>query len=362
MSALAGPHIGRAFDRFGGRPVLMATSVLFALALVLVATAQDAAWMFAGWALLGLAMCSGLYEGAFATLVRMYGEGARNPITGVTLFGGFASTVGLAAQCLDGGALAGAAPGFGWAPLHLVVALPLRGCCRARPRRLRTAIGPDAGADDAGNEEGSTLRASSSAAGAGFRRGLVQQHRDGIAPACASGDRRGSAAAAVAIASLVGPAQVGGRILEFGLLRRPHLLLSTRVATLSHPAAPRWPCRGAGGRGLRGASRRGQRHPSPSPAHAAAGDLRRRRLWRAAGLLMMPARVACSGGALAVRAGHRALGAGRVVAVQRARAAGLRGAHAAAQRPGAAFSHPPRWRGRRGLSAAPERSAAAIRN
>jgi hypothetical protein len=42
-------------------------------------------------------------------------------------------------------------------------------------------------------------------------------------------------AAAVAAGALIGPAQVGGRLLEFGLLRRIHPLLSARLAALGHP-------------------------------------------------------------------------------------------------------------------------------
>jgi hypothetical protein len=42
-------------------------------------------------------------------------------------------------------------------------------------------------------------------------------------------------ATAVAVGALVGPAQVAGRLLEFGLLRRIHPLLSARLAGLAHP-------------------------------------------------------------------------------------------------------------------------------
>jgi hypothetical protein len=42
-------------------------------------------------------------------------------------------------------------------------------------------------------------------------------------------------AAAVAIGALVGPAQVAGRLLEFGFLRRVHPLLSARLAAPMHP-------------------------------------------------------------------------------------------------------------------------------
>lgn len=43
-------------------------------------------------------------------------------------------------------------------------------------------------------------------------------------------------AAAVAVGALIGPAQVAGRLLEFGLLRHVHPLLSARLAALTHPA------------------------------------------------------------------------------------------------------------------------------
>jgi hypothetical protein len=42
-------------------------------------------------------------------------------------------------------------------------------------------------------------------------------------------------AVAVGIGALVGPAQVAGRVLEFGWLRRVHPLLSARLAALMHP-------------------------------------------------------------------------------------------------------------------------------
>jgi hypothetical protein len=44
-----------------------------------------------------------------------------------------------------------------------------------------------------------------------------------------------SLAAAVAAAALVGPAQVGARILEFWFMRRFHPIVSARVASLAHP-------------------------------------------------------------------------------------------------------------------------------
>jgi hypothetical protein len=45
-----------------------------------------------------------------------------------------------------------------------------------------------------------------------------------------------SLAAALMAGALVGPAQVGARLLEYGFLRRLHPLLSARIAALLHPA------------------------------------------------------------------------------------------------------------------------------
>jgi hypothetical protein len=44
-----------------------------------------------------------------------------------------------------------------------------------------------------------------------------------------------SISVALIAGSLIGPAQVAGRLLEFGVLRRSHPLLSARIASVMHP-------------------------------------------------------------------------------------------------------------------------------
>ncbi|MFZ1499774.1 MAG: MFS transporter, partial [Giesbergeria sp.] len=94
VSGVVGPAAGRAVDRYGGRRVLLLSNLLFAAGLLAMAGAQGPVSLFAAWGVLGLAMGAGLYESAFAALVGLYGHGARGGITGITLLGGFASTVG----------------------------------------------------------------------------------------------------------------------------------------------------------------------------------------------------------------------------------------------------------------------------
>ncbi|WP_287931568.1 MFS transporter, partial [Achromobacter sp.] len=124
VSALTGPGAGRLIDRHGG-VVLAATSVLFACGLALLGLAQGVWSMTAAWLVLGVAMGAGLYEAAFASLVRLYGHDARGAITGITLIAGFASTVGWPLSAWMDSHLGWRGACLGWAALHLLIGLPL---------------------------------------------------------------------------------------------------------------------------------------------------------------------------------------------------------------------------------------------
>ncbi len=87
------PYVGRMIDRHGGHRVMPVGSLLAALGLVALVHAEHPAAYLAVWMLLGAAIAASLYDPAFATLGRIFGAGARSPITALTLAGGFASTV-----------------------------------------------------------------------------------------------------------------------------------------------------------------------------------------------------------------------------------------------------------------------------
>ena len=234
VAAFSGPSAGRAIDRWGGRPVLMATNLVFAVGLVGLGLAQGTLGLFAAWVVLGVGLGAGLYEAAFAALVRLYGQGSRNAITGITLFAGFASTVGWPLSTLLEAHLGWRGTCFVWAGLHLVVGLPLNGslprATMAEPLALRTGLSPHPGAPP-----------DRTARRAGWILALVFAAVWFVSTAMAAHLPRllqlggSSLAAAVAVGALVGPAQVAGRLLEFGFLRRLHPLLSARLAALMHP-------------------------------------------------------------------------------------------------------------------------------
>lgn len=249
VSALLGPWAGRLIDRHGGRPVLMACSLVFALGLGTLATAQGLATLVLAWVLLGVAMGFGLYDAAFAALVRLYGAEARTPITGITLVAGFASTVGwpltalLEAQWGWRGACAT------WALLHLVLALPLNAML---PRHTTDAAGIGAPPPATGPVAAASATPPAAAVAPERRAAvagrvvllagifaLMSVVSTGIATHLPAVLQAAGAtlAVAVATAALMGPAQVAARLLELGLMRRRSPLLTARAAALGHPLA-----------------------------------------------------------------------------------------------------------------------------
>lgn len=233
VSALIGPHSGRRIDRWGGRPVLMATSLLFALGLALMALAGGPVGLCAAWLVMGAAMGSGLYEAAFASLVRLYGHDARGAITGITLIAGFASTVGwpLTAALEHGFGWRGAC--WAWAALHLVVGLPLNAWLPGAEQPAVPVVGTAPSETNAPSTEPPLRTAALLAwvfAVTWFVSTAMAAHLPRLLDAVGT-----APGAVIAIGALVGPAQVAGRLLEFGFLRRLHPLHSARVAALMHP-------------------------------------------------------------------------------------------------------------------------------
>jgi MFS family permease len=238
LAAGVGPLAGRAIDRWGGRPVLVASNLVFAAGLGALAAAQGPLSLFGAWLLIGLGMGSGLYEAGFATMVRLWGHGARGGITGITLIAGFASTVGWplsAALEVEYGWRTACAV---WALLHLGLGLPLNlSLPRAAP--LPAADTPAAAAPEDADFSAPPplahpLRAamllSFVFAATWFVSTAMASHLPTVLQIAGAG-----LAAAVAVGALIGPAQVAGRLLEAGWLRRLHPLLSARAATLGHP-------------------------------------------------------------------------------------------------------------------------------
>ncbi|MDB5862490.1 MAG: hypothetical protein JWO70_296 [Betaproteobacteria bacterium] len=243
VMALTGPWAGRAIDRWGGRGVLVASNLVLAAGLVMLGFASNAAMLFGAWAIIGAGMALGLYDAAFATLVRLHGGSARGPITGITLIAGFASTVGWPVTALIAEHYGWRASCFAWAGLHLFAALPVNVLCiPAVPRKAPTdrAGEPDAETADAepfqwdrGKKQAFVLLALFAAL-TSFVTSAMAAHLPGLLVAAGT-----STVAAITAGALLGPAQVAARLIEFLASRRFkfHPLVSARIASACHPVA-----------------------------------------------------------------------------------------------------------------------------
>jgi len=238
VAGLVSPRVGRAVERTGGRPVLALSSALLAAGLAGMGLAPDLPAYLAAWAVVGLGMGAGLYDAAFATLGRLYGREARGAITDLILFGGFASTVcwPLSAFLVDVLGWRGAC--LAYAGLQLAVALPAHLALLPRePPLVATTTPPGstaapivAGRAPSRRRVVLLLLASALTLGAAIQ-GVVSVHLLTVLQA-----RGADLAAAVALGALIGPSQVGARLVEKLLGGRHHpvwtMLASVVLAAL----------------------------------------------------------------------------------------------------------------------------------
>lgn len=234
VAALVGPAAGRAIDRRGGRQVLMLSNGVFALGLVTLALAQGAASLIVAWALVGTAMGMGLYEAAFASLVRSRGPGARAAITQVTLIAGFASTIGwpltswLASECDWRTAV------LVWAALHLLLGLPLNAGLRGpsppgAPSASEPAVASRA-TPDAPVARHVAITLALAFAISAFIGTSMAAHLPALLKAAGA-----DTGLAVLAAAMLGPAQVAARLMEAVLQRHGSAITVARVAVALHP-------------------------------------------------------------------------------------------------------------------------------
>ncbi|MEI8147033.1 MAG: MFS transporter, partial [Alphaproteobacteria bacterium] len=93
LGGLLAKPSARFIERWGGRVTMTLGSLVAATGLALLGLTNDPFVYMLAWLVLGLSTRMTLYDSAFATLVELYGLGARRAISILTLFGGLASTI-----------------------------------------------------------------------------------------------------------------------------------------------------------------------------------------------------------------------------------------------------------------------------
>jgi MFS family permease len=230
LSAVVGPPVGRLIDRQGGRILLAASNLVIAAGLVILAAAHGITGLVIAWAVLGVGIGMGLYDPAFAALTWLYGREARSAITGITLIAGFASTIGWPLSAVLLHEFGWRAACLIWAGLNILIAAPLNwlsllrhGGSAALPQAATAspaAVPPRAAMPILAFFFAATW----------FVQGAMAAHLPGLLEAAGA-----SLTQAIAAAALVGPAQVGARLVEFGVLRSFHPIATARLAPVLHP-------------------------------------------------------------------------------------------------------------------------------
>jgi predicted MFS family arabinose efflux permease len=183
--------------------------------------------LWLAWLILGLGMGIGLYDTAFAALGRIYGLEARSAITGITLLAGFASTIGWPLTAWGASELGWRETCLAWAAAHIIVGLPLN-------LLLPTSSSTAAPTDDIDKPHipidrpmlvlGFAFAASWTVVTA------MAVHLPRLLEAAGASPMQ-----AVAAGALIGPSQVGARLLEAGLMKRFHPMVSARLSVALHP-------------------------------------------------------------------------------------------------------------------------------
>jgi predicted MFS family arabinose efflux permease len=228
ISALLGPRVGRQIDRVGGRQVLSISNLTLAAGLALLGFTHSVPMLVIAWLLLGIGMGFGLYDAAFGALGRIYGNAARGAITGITLIAGFASTVGWPLTAVGLESIGWRDTCLAWAAAHILVGLPINFFMlppvKAAKAATETPVKPHIPIDR------TMILLAFAFAAAWSVTGAMAAHFPRILEAAGA-----TSIQAVAAGALIGPAQVGARILEASVLSRYHPLVSARLACLTHP-------------------------------------------------------------------------------------------------------------------------------
>jgi MFS family permease len=238
VSGLVSPLVGHTIQQYGGRAVLALSSVLLALGLVGIGLAQNLIIYLTAWIVVGLGMGAGLYDAAFATLGQIYRSKARSPITTLTLFGGFSSTICWPLSGLLVESVGWRSACFIYAGLQLVVSLPIYWLllprstgCTSMPKSVASeAIGSATESPSKKNRGGRFFLVAAAITLSAVIQSTMAIHLLTILQAQGINMK-----AAVTLGTMVGPSQVLARVLEMIIGRHFHpiwaMLTSTGLVT-----------------------------------------------------------------------------------------------------------------------------------
>jgi MFS family permease len=234
VSGLAGPYVGKMIDHIGGRRILALGSLVASASLAALALAPTVSAFFVAWAFAGIARAMTLYEAAFAALSQHTGKSFRNSVTAITLLGGLAGTVFFPLSLFGLAHFGWRGTVAGFAAAELLICLPLHLWCipaGIRDRDVRHETPKRAVSGNRAKAAGGAFAAlSTSFALYAFITSAISVHVVNLLQSKGLG-----VASAVFVASLIGPMQVVGRLVElmFGRRRSPIVVGTATLVLLA---------------------------------------------------------------------------------------------------------------------------------
>jgi MFS family permease len=233
VSAVCSPRIGRIVDRTGARRLMTSGSVVYALSLVGLASARGPASYLACWALMGIASALALSTPSSISIVQIAGPRSRQAIALLTIIGGMASTIFWPVTGVLEAAIGWRTTLLLYAAIHLFACMPIHWLILPRrPPTHPVAAGAAPATSAVAPEDARRiylLLVTSLSFGAfvftGVQLQMIEMLRGlGHAPA-----------AALLLASLIGPSQVGIRIFELLFGHRYSIMKSAVFGSLMLP-------------------------------------------------------------------------------------------------------------------------------
>lgn len=227
LSGLLAPSVGRLVARLGGRRVLVASAPILAAGLALLAVAPNLPCFLLAWVVIGIGMAAGLYDPLFAALGQRFGSDARSAITQITLVSGFCTSITwpLVAALVAHLGWRGACLTYSGLLLVIVLPIYLRTLPPLAALPASHAAAPGASGTAPDRRVFLLLTASFTLAAVIFTAISVQL----ISLLQNLGF---SLTAALGVAALIGPSQVGVRVLQVVLGRNAHPIWSTLASVL----------------------------------------------------------------------------------------------------------------------------------
>jgi len=208
VSALLAPFSSRLVARYGGRIQLASSGAIVAAGLLLMAWSQTLPVFLFAWVVIGVGMAAGLYEALFSTLGALYAERAGKAITGITLISGFATTVSWPVVALAIEHVGWRAACVAYAGVLVLVVAPLYLWVLPRGGRLvqrqRTSEVEEGGVDRRLYRRLTWI----------FALGAIIMTAISVQLVAVLQGLGYSLAAAIALATLLGPSQVASRVLQ----------------------------------------------------------------------------------------------------------------------------------------------------